>query len=180
MTPQYKHELKGYGGCMLWLVAILGIISLLISCSQVKRAIKTLDDNRQDAAEYCADRFPVRDSIIKGDTVTTVDTSYEMLFITDTVTTKDTVRITITKPVTVTKTKIITDTVIRENRAAIEACEGREDALNGRLAVLTSENESLEAFKRSMMGKIHIPWWWLVVAAGVGYAGFRFRKILKL
>ncbi|MBL7737573.1 MAG: hypothetical protein JNK14_00005, partial [Chitinophagaceae bacterium] len=96
MTPQYKHELKGYGGCMLWLVAIIGMIALLMSCSPVKKAIKTFDDNRQDAAEYCADRFPVRDSIIKGDTVTTVDTSYDMLFITDTVRALDTIRITIT------------------------------------------------------------------------------------
>lgn len=180
MTPQYKHELKGYGGCMLWLVAIIGMIALLMSCSPVKKAIKTFDDNRQDAAEYCADRFPVRDSIIKGDTVTTVDTSYDMLFITDTVRALDTIRITITKPVTVTKTKIITDTVIRENMAAIEACEGREDELNGRLSVIIAENENLQAFKRSMKGKVHIPWWWLVVATGVGYAGFRFRKILKL
>ena len=52
------------------------IILLFASCNPLKKAQQTFDANKPAAAEYCADRFPVKDSLIKGDTLVTTDTVY--------------------------------------------------------------------------------------------------------
>lgn len=79
-------------------------------------------------AAYCANEFPVRDSVIK-DTVTTTDTVLIQGSITEDtliVRVNDTVRITIIRDLpgkVITNTVHIRDTIIRENTAALKSCE---------------------------------------------------------
>lgn len=156
------------------------IILFFVSCNPVKRAIRTFDENKPEAAEYCADRFPVKDSLIKGDTVTTIDTAYEMLFITDTVTTKDTVRITITKPVTVTKTRVITDTVVRENTARVtalnnqvEACQVTVNERDLRITRLQADYDGMK--ERRNKWRL---WFWIAVGAVGAYTALKVKKLI--
>lgn len=54
---------------------ILYIACLFVSCNPVKKAIQTMDEHKPAAALYCADRFPVHDSVIVKDSVR-YDTTY--------------------------------------------------------------------------------------------------------
>ena len=78
--------------------------------------------NEPVLAELCSTRFPVSDSLIKGDTVVNYDTLWGIEYRTDTLISEPQV-ITETKTVTVPKlvTKYLTirDTIVRENTAKI-------------------------------------------------------------
>jgi hypothetical protein len=50
-------------------VIIFLVIYILASCTTANKAISYMDRHPETASNYCATRFPVRDSIIKGDTV---------------------------------------------------------------------------------------------------------------
>lgn len=165
---------------IVYLALAMVLTAVFTRCSPVKKAIETFDKHPDAAAEYCADRFPVKDSLIKGDTVTTIDTSYEMLFITDTVRTLDTVRITITKPVTVTKTRIITDTVIRENTARVtalnnqvEACQVTVNDRDARITRLQADYDGMKA-KRNKWRL----WLWIAVGAVGAYTALKIKKLI--
>lgn len=36
MKPKYKSDTKGYGGCLVWIIAILGVVAML-GCNPVKK-----------------------------------------------------------------------------------------------------------------------------------------------
>lgn len=48
---------------------ILLSIFILTSCTTANKAIKYMDHHPETASNYCATRYPVRDSIVKGDTI---------------------------------------------------------------------------------------------------------------
>jgi hypothetical protein len=171
--PQFKTD--GYGGCLVWIILLL-----MIGCNSVRKAAKIFDKHEPDAAIYCAVKFPVRDTIIQGDTVTTTDTLWGMELVHDTTVNKtmDTVTIHITKPVTVTRTLTIHDTVYRENTARVTVLQNANSELSRNVADLTEQRDNLQAFKDRMRGKVHIPWWWLLVAAIIGGVAIKFRKLI--
>lgn len=78
-------------------------------------------------AEFCATTFPAKDSLIKGDSVTTTDTLYiEGEITTGTLLVNDTLRIITIRTLpgkTITNTVHIRDTIIRENTAAVRSAE---------------------------------------------------------
>lgn len=78
-------------------------------------------------ATYCAITYPAKTEIIKGDTVTIIDTvKLEGNVITDTLYTLDTIRITKTVTLpgqTITKVVHVTDTIRVENTAQLKVCE---------------------------------------------------------
>lgn len=106
------------------------IILLLAGCYSPKNARKQVakvDINYPDLlVQYCRDKFPVIERIVKGDSVFVTDTLTDLVFIpSDTVTVNDTVRIIKTLPgktITVTNTITRVDTVHKENTAALAAC----------------------------------------------------------
>jgi len=52
------------------------VVMFLASCMTPKKAAETLNKHPKEAAEFCAENYPVKDSIIfKVDTVTTIDTT---------------------------------------------------------------------------------------------------------
>ena len=102
------------------IAAAVVLLVVFSSCVTPRKAADVLSrpKNEQILAELCSTRFPVKDSIIKGDSVVRYDTLWGV--VTDTVTGDpqvlvytDTVRV----PKLVTKTITIRDTVIRENTA---------------------------------------------------------------
>ena len=111
---------------LLFWLALAGafiLLALLTSCSSINKARKTLDNNPQEAARYCADKFPVRDSVVYKDSVH-FDTLLigETYFDTILVQCPDTVIKVVTKvePKTIVKTVTQIKEVYRENTAKVE------------------------------------------------------------
>lgn len=152
---------------------VIYFIAVLASCTTVKKAKQVLNDNPYDAALYCAEKFPVKDTtyFIEGvirDTVTDFieTTKY------DTTTLKDTVVKTITKTNFVIKIKIDTLVKFRENTARVEAKEYELQTLKKSLDYITKEAVEWERkAKRNMK--------WLLILAGVLGVGI-FLKIKKI
>ena len=99
--------------------------------------------NEPVLAELCSTRFPVSDSLIKGDTVVIYDTLWGIEYRTDTLISEPQV-ITETKTVTVPKlvTKYLTirDTIVRENTAKV--------------AVLNNSNRKLAEINADLSQKL--------------------------
>lgn len=99
--------------------------------------------NEPVLAELCSTRFPVSDSLIKGDTVVNYDTLWGIEYRTDTLISEPQV-ITETKTVTVPKlvTKYLTirDTIVRENTAKV--------------AVLNNSNRKLAEINADLSQKL--------------------------
>lgn len=101
-------------------------------------------------AEYCANEFPVKDSVIR-DTTKTTDTVLIQGGITEDtliIRVNDTVRITIIRELPgkiITNTIRITDTIIRENTAALRLCEIDKSQLTDLLTKKTTEADKYKA-----------------------------------
>ena len=134
--------------------------------SQFSRAVAGYP---QIAAEYCAQAYPVKDSLIRGDTLVVYDTLWgEGKTLYDTVRLKglaDTIRITkiIQLPGTViTKTITVHDTLQVENTAKYSACE-----LALRAAV---QNEKAQRELYDKWRRIARKRFWVIVGLGAGIA----------
>lgn len=132
-------------------------------------------------AEFCANEFPVKDSIIT-DTLLTTDTLYvEGLSDTIMIQDFDTVRITITKTLPakiITNTVHIRDTIIRENTAALKSCEIDKSKTIDLLVKKTAEADKYkgQAKKRGWI-------MWGLIALLIAYVGLRIylkaKKVIK-
>ena len=110
---------------------------ILLGCMTPKKAVDVLSrpKNEPVLAELCAYRYPVRDSIIKGDSVIRFDTLWETY--TDTLISEPQVIIeTKIVPKSVTKWVTIRDTIVRENTAKVSV-------LNSQIAELSQSNRIL-------------------------------------
>jgi hypothetical protein len=105
---------------------------LLTSCVTPKKAVDVLSrpKNEPYLASICAEKYPVKDSIIKGDSIVRFDTLWETF--TDTLISEPKV-ITETRivPKTVTKWITRTDTIIRENTAKVAVLGSQIENLKG-------------------------------------------------
>lgn len=134
--------------------------------------------DKGELAEICADEYPVKDSLIKGDTITVTDTLETFETISETVTVNDTVYITKTLPAkTIRQTKTVVDTIVKENTArvaqqakVIDDFTRENENLRGRNQELAAKVEKLE---NRIRGKVLIPWWILLLIGA-----FVFRKQL--
>lgn len=139
-----------------------------------------MNEHPEVLAPICADKYPVKDSVVKGDSVILYDTLYGIKVQSDTVVTKDTVRITNTLPAKIiTKTVRIVDTVIRENTARVAAAEYDK---NKALDALANNNIVLEKWRSDyyeMRGKRNKFRLWLFILIGAG-GMFAFLKIKKI
>lgn len=125
---------------MIRLLFIKALVVLILSgCYSPKKAVDVLSrpKNEPTAAAFCSQKYPVRDSIIKGDSVVRYDTLWGV--VTDTVTSDpqviiytDTVRV----PKLITKTITVRDTIVRENTA-------KSAVLNNQIANLQAVNMKL-------------------------------------
>ena len=130
------------------------LLVLLCGCYSEKKAhnqfAKAAVAYPKIPAEYCANTFPVKDTILPGETISTFDTLYiEGENTRDTVMFQDfdTVRVFITKTLPakiITNTIHIRDTIIRENTAKVKACEISNDILLGLLNKKTADYDGLK------------------------------------
>lgn len=137
------------------------LILLLIGCYTERKAknqfSKAVVAYPKIPADYCADEFPVKDSLIT-DTLRTTDTLYVDPLPNDTVLIQDfdTVRIYITKTLpgkVITNTVYIRDTILRENTAALKAYEIDNSQLIQSLTGMTDERDKYkgQAKKRGLI-----------------------------
>ena len=150
--------MKVFGKSVLFFILVVFLLTLVIAllsrCSPSRKAqreerkdVKAVQRllSRGNLAAVCAENYPVKDSIIRGDTVLYYDTVLmDGDIIVDTVITKDTVRITTVKTLpskTITKTVIKVDTVIRENTAKVQACDNDKRKLIDLLSVQKKESD---------------------------------------
>lgn len=111
------------------------LLFLIVGCATQRKAEKFYSNHPEKLAEKCATEFPVKDSIIKGDSVILFDTLWETF--TDTLVSEPKVVTEIkTVPKIVTKTVVVRDTIIRENTA-------RVSVLNSQIAKLNEVNRYL-------------------------------------
>lgn len=158
------------------------VILLFASCNSLKKAQKDVAKisvtHPEVLAAYCAEKFPVKETFLPGDTIIVTDT-VQMIgnIITDTVISFDTVRITTIKTLpgqTITKIVHVTDTVVKENTAQLKVCELERGKVVDLL--LKSNNES-----DKWQGKAKKRFWLIMalIVALVGSLYFNVRKIFK-
>lgn len=157
------------------------IILFFASCATQRKAEKFYDKHPEKLAEKCATEFPVKDSIIKGDSVIRFDTLWETF--TDTLISEPQVIVeTRIVPKTVTKTVVVRDTIIRENTARVSVLGSQiaklneaNQALNTKTHELSQERDTFK-HERNKARRLN---WILFVAIGVG-VGLAIRKKLRL
>lgn len=170
---------------------LFGVTLLILSgCFTPKKAVDVLSrpKNEPVAAEFCANKYPVRDSIIKGDSVVRFDTLWETY--TDTLISEPQVVIeTKIIPKTVTKWVTIRDTIIRENTARVEVLGSQIAKLSGDNRKLSEKNDELlqklvqvsaerDTFKHEM-NKWKLRFFLLLFGVGLAYAAkVKFTKKL--
>lgn len=124
------------------MIKYLFISALLISCATQRNAERFYSKNPDKLASKCATEYPVKDSIIKGDSVVLFDTLWETF--TDTLISEPQVVTEIkTVPKTVTKTVVVRDTIIRENTAKVSVLGSQIAKLNEANRKLVESNADL-------------------------------------
>lgn len=157
-------------------ITIMAMALLNSGCTTAKKATRYMHEHPEVAAEVCAEMFPVKDTVIKGDSIVVTDTLWGQEIVRDSVTVNDTVRITTTLPgKTITKTVRVTDTIVRENTARVATLENQlKEAIDEGLSLSRDRDHyksKYEELDKADKGKlvIRIPWWIvIVVCAGVG------------
>lgn len=123
----------------------LVLLVIFGSCATQRKAEKFYDKHPEKLAEKCATEFPVKDSIIKGDSVILFDTLWETF--TDTLISEPQVVTEIkTVPKIVTKTVVVRDTIIRENTAKVSV-------LGSQIAKLNEANQALNTKTHELTGE---------------------------
>ena len=132
------------GNYQMRYLVIITLTVLFAGCFTPKKAVDVLirPKNEPVLSELCAYRYPVKDSIIKGDSVIRFDTLWETY--TDTLVSKPQVIIeTKIIPKTVTKWVTIRDTIIRENTARVAVLGSQIAKLSGDNRKLSEKNDEL-------------------------------------
>ena len=125
---------------------ILFLLIILTGCATQKKADKFYAKHPELLALKCATTYPVKDSIIKGDSVILFDTLWETF--TDTLISEPQVIIeTKIVPKTVTKWVTIRDTIIRENTARVAV-------LGSQIAKLNEANRNLVELNADLSQKL--------------------------
>jgi len=144
--------LKGY----------LAILIILAGCNPLKKALKVANENPKEFAQFCADAFPVKDSVIVRDSIW-FDTLYlenepevDIRYV------KDSVIKTITIP---GKTYFVTKTVIKDS-IVIRKDIAKETALQKQNDDLIVVNKDLVG-ARDKFKKRSDFWMWVAIALGL-------------
>ena len=125
---------------------LLFLLIILTGCATQKKADKFYAKHPELLALKCATTYPVKDSIIKGDSVVLFDTLWETF--TDTLISEPQVITEIkTVPKIVTKWVTIRDTIVRENTARVAV-------LGSQIAKLNEANRNLVELNGDLSQKL--------------------------
>lgn len=158
------------------IILLAVFVVLFSSCNpqrKIQKAKNVLNDNPIEAANYCAEKFPVIDSTIVKDSVR-YDTIYlynESLIDTQIVRLKDTVFKTIIKSgatVYITKTVTKDSIIIRRDVAKEKALQGQNDNLIVVNKDLVTDRDKWKSKAKSNGKQKWITWILLVVGIVVG------------
>lgn len=153
---------------MRYLLLLLPVLAACNTQRQLQKAKDRLSDNPLEAARFCSDKFPGKDSVVYRDTIK-LDTMYVGLLQVDTVRREDTVVITKTSPSKIiTQTKIQYKEVVKTDQSKIEEQRQLYLACEERYQKLYLKCEQAEKERKAWRTKF---WWVLFVAIGavVGY-----------
>lgn len=161
-------------------VGIIIIMLVLIATSclpnrKFAKAVKIMNDQPDQAAWYCAVKFPVKDTVIYRDSIT-YDTIVNTNYFSDTTTIHDTT--TITSPAkTLVKTVYKVKEIVRENTAKVQALEY---ALTESTKIISKKDSEVDECREKSnewekLAKKRF-WWLLLLIAAV--AGWVLRKPL--
>jgi hypothetical protein len=161
-------------------VGIIIIMLVLIATSclpnrKFAKAVKIMNDQPDQAAWYCAVKFPVKDTVIYRDSIT-YDTIVNTNYFSDTTTIHDTT--TITSPAkTLVKTVYKVKEIVRENTAKVQALEY---ALTESTKIISKKDSEVDECREKSnewekLAKKRF-WWLLLLIAAV--AGWILRKPL--
>lgn len=164
---------------------IITLTILFAGCATQRKAEKFYKKHPVELAKKCATEFPVRDSLIKGDTIINYDTLWGLEYRVDTLISEPQI-ITETKTVTVPKlvTKYVTvrDTIVRENTAKVAALNyaNRElSELNAKTSQkLVQVSAERDTFKHER-NKARLINWILYVVIGLSI-GYGIKRKFKL
>jgi len=171
------------GNYQMRYLVIITLTVLFAGCVTPKKAADILSrpKNEPVLAELCSTRFPVKDSIIKGDSVVRFDTLWETY--TDTLISEPQVIIeTKIVPKTVTKWVTITDTIVRENTAMVAVLGSQIANLNESNRILSEKvveiSQERDGYK-SERNKWKLRFFLLLFGVGLAYAAkVKFTKKL--
>ncbi len=165
---------------------VIVILSILFAgCASQRKAEKFYKKHPVELAKKCATEFPVRDSLIKGDTIINYDTLWGLEYRTDTLISEPQI-ITETKTVTVPKlvTKYVTvrDTIIRENTAKVSVLNSQiaklQDVNLKQSEMIGSLTTQRDEYK-TQRNKARLINWILFVVIGLSI-GYGIKRKLKL
>lgn len=156
---------------------------LLTSCVTPKKAVDVLSrpKNEPTAAKFCADKFPVQEYYVTGDTLVKIDTLWGL--VTDTIETKDTVFKVVTKvePKVITKTILRVDTAYKENTAKVVFLNSQITkqaeliySLNRKLNEVSADRDTFKK-ERNKARRIN---WILFIVIGL-FAGWQIKRFFK-
>ncbi len=164
-------------------LVIFTITVIFAGCFTPKKAVDVLSrpKNEPVAAAFCSLKYPVRDSIIKGDSVVRFDTLWGL--VTDTLISEPQVIIeTKYVPKTVTKTITVRDTIVRENTAKVSVLNSQIAKSARDIRILTEKTHELsqerDTFKHER-DKARLINWILYVVIGLTI-GYSIKRKFKL
>jgi len=156
---------------IFWVMVVGGlllVVSMATSClpnRKFAKAVRTMDSDPEQAAWYCAIKFPVKDTIIYRDSVT-YDTIINENYIHDTTT------ITNTSPAkTLVKTVYKVKEIVRENTAKVQALEYALSDATKLIAKKDAQVDECQKESNEWKGLAKKRFWWLllIIAAVVGW-----------
>lgn len=162
---------------------IIMLILLATAClpnRKFAKAVKTMNEDPEQAAWYCAVKFPVKDTIIYRDSIS-YDTIYDTNYFVDTTTIHDTTTITKTSPTkTIVKTVYQVKEIVRENTAKVTALEYSLSASTKLILDKEEEIKNCEQNASKWKGLAKQRFWWLLLLISAA-AGWILRKpLMKL
>jgi hypothetical protein len=177
------QKVKASQDYIFWVI-LIGILLLFVtSClpnRKFAKAVRTMDSDPEQAAWYCATKFPVKDTIIYRDSVT-YDTIINDNYIYDTATIHDTTTITKSSPAKIlVKTVYKVKEIVRENTAKVQALEYALSDAAKLIAKKDAQVDECQKESNEWKGLAKKRFWWLLLVIGL-VAGWILRKpIMKL
>lgn len=142
------------------------IVILFIGCNPVKKALKVAEDNPADFAKFCADAFPVKDTVITKDSIW-----YDTIYLeneVDPIVTVETIRDTVYKTIKLPGTTYFVTKTVTKDSLVIRRDIAKETTLQQKVDDLIIVNADCIGDRDKARQKRD--WWmWIAIALGAAW-----------